>query len=411
MWFAGIDWADQHHDVVVLDGGGRQVASARVAHNVEGLAQLSALLQGLVAPDGQLEHVVCLVETTQGLLITALLEAGLRVYPVNPKSVDGLRPPSGAKTDALDALLLARKGRSDWPNLRMLRPDTPLLQELKTLTRDLTSLLAEQTRLVNQLTACLKAYYPGALTCFDGLTRHVTQVFLARFPTPERAQVAAVEEFTQLLRDAHYPQPQHKAQALWEQFHRPQLQAAPGVARAKQRLMLALLAQLQLVGEQIAAYDQAIGELCTQHADSALFASLPGAGQRLAPRLLAEWGDDRTRYGSAASVQALAGTAPVLLQSGTWRRVRRRTACVNPLRQTLYHLARESVLCDDWAKAYYRRKRQEGKTHAAALRALANHWVRILYAMWRDHTPYDPAIFAAAQHVHADHAPNTAESA
>src|SRR5215831_19211419 len=136
MWFAGIDWADQHHDVVVLDGEGHQIASARVAHSVEGLADLSALLRGLAVPDGQLEDVVCLVETTQGLLITALLEAGLCVYPVNPKSIDGLRPPSGVKTDALDALLLARKGHSDWPDLRVLRPDTPLLQELKTLTRD-----------------------------------------------------------------------------------------------------------------------------------------------------------------------------------------------------------------------------------------------------------------------------------
>jgi transposase len=284
---------------------------------VEGLAQLSALVRGLVTPGGQLEDVVCLVETTQGLLLTALLEAGLRVYPVNPRSVDGLRPPSGVKTDALDALLLARKGRSDWPELRILHSDSPLLQELKIRTRDLTGLLAEQTRLVTELTACLKAYYPSALTCFGGLTRHVTQAFLACFPSPERAQAAAVEEFAQVLRAVHYPQPQHKAPALWEQFHRPHLQAAAGVARAKQRLMLALLAQLQLVGEQIAAYDQAIGELCAQHADSTLFARRPGAGRCLAPRLLAEWGDDRTRYGSAACVQALAGTAPVLLQSGT----------------------------------------------------------------------------------------------
>jgi transposase len=323
-------------------------------------------------------------------------------------------PPSGVKTDALDALLLARTGRSDWPHLRMLRPDTPLRQELTALTRDLTSLLAEQTRLVHRLTACLKAYYPGAVTWFDGLTRHVAQAFLARFPRPHQAQAAAPEEVAQLLRDTQYPQPQPTAPALWEQFHRPQVPAAPGIVRAKQRLMLALLAQLPRVGEQIAADAQASGALCAQQADSALFASRPGAGRRLAPRLLAEWGnagDDRTRSGSAASVQALAGTAPVLLQSGTWRRVRRRTACVNPWRPTLYHLARESVLSADWAKVSYRRKRQEGKSPAAALRALANHWVRILDAMWRDHTPSNPAIFGAAHAAHAAHAPNTAESA
>ena len=93
----------------------------------------------------------------------------------------------------------------------------------------------------------------------------------------------------------------------------------------------------------------------------------------------------------------------MLLQSGTWRRVRRRTACVNPLHQTLYHLARESVLCDDWAKTYYRRKRQEGKPYAAAQQALANQWARIRYAMWIHHTPYDPAIGAAARRAHTSH--------
>jgi transposase len=316
MWFAGIDWADQHHDVVVLDGDGHQVAGARVAHSVEGLAQLSTLLRGVVASDDQLDQVVCLVETTQGLLITALLEAGLSVYPINPKSVDGLRPPSGVKTDTLDALLLARKGRSDWPDLRVLRPDTPLLQELKTLTRDLTSLIATQTRLVNQLIACLKAYFPGALTCFDSLTRHVTQAFLAHFPSPEQAQAASQADFERVLRAARYPRAALKAHALCEQFRSPQLRAAPGVARAKQRLMQALLAQLQLVGEQIAAYDQAIGELCAQHADAALFASLPGAGKRLAPRLLAEWGDDRARYGTRRACRRWRGRRRCCCRAG-----------------------------------------------------------------------------------------------
>src|SRR5262249_52074918 len=138
-------------------------------------------------------QVACVVETNHGLLIAALLEAGLAVYPVHPIAVGHLRPPSGVKTDALDAFLLARKGRSDWPDLRLLQPDAPLVQELKTLTRDLESLLRDQTRLVNQATACLKAYYPAALTCFDGLTRHVTLAFLQAFPTPEQAEHAGVD--------------------------------------------------------------------------------------------------------------------------------------------------------------------------------------------------------------------------
>ena len=111
----------------------------------------------------------CLIETTHGLLITALLDAGLAVYPVNPKTVDRQRKPSGAKTDAIDAYLLAKTGRSDLADLRRLAPDSPVVQELKALTRDQDGLIQSQTRLVNQLTACLKAYYPVALELFTKL--------------------------------------------------------------------------------------------------------------------------------------------------------------------------------------------------------------------------------------------------
>jgi transposase len=164
MWFAGIDWADRHHEVVVLNEQGHKVGALRVDHSVAGLEQLTTFLRSFACAEPErpasrerLGQAACVVETNQGLWIAALLEAGLAVYPVNPTALGPLRPPSGVKTDALDALLLARKGRSDWPDLRLLRPDGPLLQELKTLTRDLEGLLREQTRLVNQMTACLKA--------------------------------------------------------------------------------------------------------------------------------------------------------------------------------------------------------------------------------------------------------------
>jgi transposase len=292
MWFAGIDWADQHHDVVVVGEMGQLAGQLRVAHTLDGIHQLTTYLRSFT---DQPEQLACVVETSHGLLVTALLEAGLLVYPVTPAALRGMRPPSGVKTDALDALLLARKGRSDWPDLRVLRPDGPLLQELKTLTRDLEGLVCEQTRLVNQLSACLKAYYPVALRCFDGLTRGVTLAFLRAFPTPEAARHADLGQLTAVLHSVHYPRAQAKAAQLQQLLQTPQLEATAGIARAKARLLVALVAQLEALVEQIAAYDQAIEQLFAQQADHALFASLPGAGRRLAPRLLAEWGDDRAR--------------------------------------------------------------------------------------------------------------------
>lgn len=402
MWFAGIDWADRHHDVAVVTSTGEVAGRLRVAHSADGLEELRTFLQQRL-PAG--EEVACIVETAHGLLISALLEAGVLVCPVNPTTLRRWRPPSGAKSDAGDALLLARAGRASWPELPVLQPDSPAVQELKLLTRDLEGLIGEQTRLVNQLTACLKTYYPVALDCFDGLTRHAALAFLHAFPTLDQAQAATCEELQTVLVGVRYPRAAEKAAALRHLLLQPQLQASAEVVRAKARLALALVEQLQVVVRQVAAYDQEITRLFGQHPDQAIFASLPGAGKRLAPRLLAEWGEDRGRYAEAASVQALAGTAPVVFQSGAYRGVRRRRACVNAFRQALYHFARESALQEDWAKAYYRRKREQGKTRAMALRALANQWVRILYAMWLHAAPYDPALFAAARRAHAPDVP------
>lgn len=156
--------------------------------------------------------------------------------------------------------------------------------------------------------------------------------------------------------------------------------------------------------QAIAAYDAEISRLFLLHADSAVFASLPRAAKRLAPRLLAEWGDDRGRYADVASIQALAGTAPVPFASGKFVTVHRRLACNKPLRNVLQQFAWQSTQKEAWAAAYYQEKRQAGKSHSMALRALANQWVRIIYALWRKQEAYDPSVFRAAQHAHGHRA-------
>jgi len=337
-----------------------------VPHTPEGLAQLVTFLQGTVAAAPTPQEVACLIETTHGLLITALLDAGLAVYPVNPKTVDRRRKPSGAKTDAIDAYLLAKTGRSDLADLRRLAPASPLVQELQMLTRDQDGLIQGQTRLVNQLTACLKAYYPVALDLFTKLQQPLTLAFLQAYPTLEAAQGATLDELTQLLRQHHHPTPSPTAQALWERLHRPQLKADVITTRSNSRLLLALVSQLAPLLEPIKQYDAEITRLFLTHPDSPIFLSLPRAGTRLAPRLLAGWGDDRERYTSAASVQALAGTSPVAYESGKYAKAHRRYACSKPLRNTLYQFAWQTTFQEPWATAYYQRKRQEGKSHSMA---------------------------------------------
>ncbi len=229
------------------------------------------------------------------------------------------RKPSGAKTDAIDAYLLARKGRSDLDELRRLTPESPLVQELKglTLTRDQDALVHQQTRLVNQLTACLKASYPVALELLSRLQQRTTLAFLQHYPTLEAAQQASVAELTAFLRTLpHFPGPAATAQRLYARLQAPQLHVDPVAVRTKARLLLALLSQLIPLGEQIAAYDAEITRLFAAHPDHVLFASLPGTGTRLAPRLLVGWGDHRARSASAASMHGLGGTAPVTWQRG-----------------------------------------------------------------------------------------------
>ncbi|MDQ6644088.1 MAG: IS110 family transposase [Chloroflexota bacterium] len=400
MWYAGVDWADSHHDIVVITEAGHQVASRRVAHTAEGLADLIAFLQG-IAP---LDQIACIIETNQGLLISTLLEAGCTIYPVNPKTIDRRRNASGAKTDTIDAYLLAKTGRSDLPDLRKLTPDSPLVQELKVLTRDQDSLVQSQTRVVNQLTACLKAYYPVALHLFSKLQQRSTLIFLQTYPTLEAARQASVEEITRVLKEAGHPTASKVAPKIRETLHQPQLHADAITTRTKSRLMLALVVQLLPLIEQIAAYDKEISDLFLTHADNEIFRSLPGAGKRIAPRLLAEWGDDRARYTGSASVQALAGTAPVAFQSGNYAKAHKRYACLKPLRNALYQFAWQSTKQETWALLYYKRKRTEGKSHSMAVRSLANVWVRIIYALWFEHKSYETATFEAAQHHHASRA-------
>src|SRR5437588_5397991 len=190
MWYAGIDWANDHHDALVIDEKGHQVGSLRIDHNPSGLSKLNTFLEQVIGSHPK-DQMACIIETTHGLLIAALLEAGWPVYPVNPRTVDRRRSASGAKTDTIDAYLLAKTGRADWADLRRLSPDSEVVAELKMLTRDQDGLIKTQTRLTNQLTACLKAYYPVALELFSKLPQRTTQICLRPYPTPHEAMRAS----------------------------------------------------------------------------------------------------------------------------------------------------------------------------------------------------------------------------
>jgi transposase len=386
------------HDVEVPYLAGQRVGMRRFAHSHEGLHELQAFLLAIApAP----EELACIVETNHGLLITFLLEAGIPLYPVNPKLANQLRTAAGAQTDRIDAHVLAKLGRLDLADLRRLEPDSATVAELKTLTRDQDAFLQAQTRLEKGLTACLQEDSPAALHLFARVQQRSTLVFLQTSPTPQAAASASLAEITATLRAGKHTNPKEAAPKIVEALQHPQLAASPVIVRAKARLMLSLVKQLLVVLEEIKGYDEAIRTLFLTHADHDLWSSLPRAGKRLAPRLLAEWGEDRSRYPDATSVQALAGTAPVPFESGTFAKAHTRFACLKPLRNALHQFAWHSTRQEAWARDYYQRKRAQGKTHSMAVRCLANVWVRIIYRLWVNKTSSQAATFEAARQAHA----------
>lgn len=156
------------------------------------------------------------------------------------------------------------------------------------------------------------------------------------------------------------------------------------------------------MGDSIATYDRTIADLFPQHPDAPMFMSLPGAGAVFAPRLLAAFGADRARFDSAAKVQNTVGISPVTNASGTMRVVHWQPACSKFLRQSFQEYANESIRHSIWTRAYYQMQRDRGKRHQAAIRALAFKWIRVIFACWQTHQPYDELrCIKALQQRHA----------
>jgi len=397
----GIDWADREHVYCVMDEAGTTLSTGTMEHTAEGLEQFIAAVRARVqGPD----DVLVAIETSHGPLVGALLDQGFTIYAINPKAVERHRERfriSGAKSDVRDAWVLATLLRTDRQLYRPLIPDSEIAQELRTLTRDRADLVRTRTMLSNQLTACLKAYFPEFLTFVAAPDRPVALALLQTFPTRERLRAASQAELETFLRRHHCPHSRERARAIYQGLQAKGFQIAPPIVRAKARLAETLVVQLQTLAAQLEAYDREIQRILKLHPDGELYLSLPGAGDTLAARMVGELGDNRDRYQDPSIAQCAAGTAPVTRQSATSRTVHFRRACIHPLRETLWVFAFCSLRRCAWARAYYEHARKRGKKHAEAVRMLSNVWLRIIIAIRRTARPYDEATFLKARSRHA----------
>ena len=395
--FGGFDWAQGEHQLVVVDRGGKIVLSLEFANDAKGWAEFGKR----IAP---LAPLAVAIETSCGPAVERLLDAGLSVYPINPKAAERYRDrkaPSGVKDDELDAWSMADALRTDGHGWRRLLNQDPLTAELRLLCRDEIKLIGQRTALVNQLRAALGEYYPVALDAFDDWTAEGAWQFVIAFPTPEQLLKAGKRKWEKFLhtRKLYRPETAQRRLELFAgamNFANPN----PAVTRAKSLLAVTTAKQLSLLQSQLNEYRQRIAKLFADHPDHDCFGSLPGAGEKIAPRLLSELGSNRLVFQDAGALANYAGVSPVTRKSGKSCIISLRRACNKTLRATIHLWADLSRRSSVWAEVYYQKKRAEGSSHAAALRCLGNRWIKILWKMWQTGKPYDEALHLKNQTKH-----------
>jgi transposase len=391
--FAGIDWGGEHHQLCVVDGHGKRLLQHRVAHDVAGLAEL----------DGQLrrfgDQLPIAVERSEGLLVEHLQTAGQAVFPVSPRISARARERykvAAVKDDRFDAFVLADTLRHEHAHWRVLPTPSPLLAEIKALTRDRDRLLETQQATEHQLRMILEAYHPAPVRLFSSVDRQITLSFITDYPTPAVASRVKTTRMSGFLTRHHYTG-RVPAQILAERMRANLLSASPGTVAGKSFSAQSFTRLLQLLNTQLADYDDAIAAAVTEHPDAPIFASFPGVGPVLTAVLLAEIGEDRTRFPTAAVLLAESGLAPVTRASGRSRNVRFRYAANSRLREAAVWWAFNSMKESPWAAAAFRQARdQRGQRYHRALRGLSARWMRVLWRCWTDRTTYQPALHGTA---------------
>ncbi len=384
----GVDWGDEFHKVWVSDPQGKKVAEMKVEQTPKGMSEFGRWLR---ERQGEGIELWAGTEKPHGRIVDFLLDHGVVVYPINPKALDRARDRfrmSQSKSDSFDAYVAAEFVRTDHAHLRALQPNSAQAQELKMLSRDHHRLGRHKTRLLNQITITLKEYYPRPLEVFD-LESNIALDFLTQYPTPQALSKLSRRQWNRFAKRQHHLG-EARCKELWEKLSQPQLAIPEHVVRAKAQLLAVLIIQLKSLIEAINSYSEKVQRFFASMPAAKLGKTLPGGKSgTTVPMLWAELGDAKSRWESFRHLQAEAGEVPVTKSSGKSRAVQFRFACNKLLRYASYWLSFNSLNRCEWANQYYRDQRAKGHSHHEALRALGAKWLKIIFVMWRDHTPYN----------------------
>jgi transposase len=394
--FVGIDWADQKHVWSLQAAGSRQRESGELEHTPEAVeAWVGELCRRFTN-----RPMAVAVEQSRGALVFMLAKyEALHLFPVPSTMAANLRAalyPSGAKDDPRDADLVLDLLLLHRDKLRRLSPDTEATRRVQNLVEERRHLVDEKTAQTNRLTSNLKIYFPQMLDWFVRLDSELVCALLERWPTLEELQKVPPSRLRAFFLKHHC-----RDQELIERRMMGLRQAIPAirdqaVIEAKSTAVKVIARVLRNLVQGIRDLDRKIEAAAAAHPDFFIFESLPGAGAVLAPRLLAVFGSQRERYGSAQELQSYSGIAPVIESSGKKKWVHFRWACPKFLRQTFHEWAAHSIGFSAWARTYYQQQRNRGKGHHAAVRALAFKWIRIVFRCWKDSVAYDESKYLAS---------------
>jgi len=392
--FVGDDWAEDHHDVEIQDETGRRLAKARLPEGISGMARLHGLVGRFLPEDGDAAGVKIGIETDRGPWVAALVASGYQVYAINALQSARARQSqgvSGAKSDAGDAHVLADLVRTHSHQLPTVAGDSEHAGAVKVLTRMHQTLIWDRTRQVLRLRSSLREFFPAALEAYEDLAFPDVLELLTKAPEPNSAARLTRAQITAALTRAHRRDREAKTTAIMAALAAEHLTQPPLIAAAYGATVRALAALIRTSNEQITALQGQVEACFGQHPDAEIYLSQPGLGLVLGARVLAEFGDDPTRYDGARARKNYAGTSPITRASGKKKVVLARYVRNNRLADALHQQAFSALSGSPGARTYYDALRDRDISYNAALRQLGNRLVGILHGCIKTHTPYDEA--------------------
>lgn len=412
MLGVGIDWAEEFHDIALGTPENGVIEEFRIPHGPDGVARLIARCLALEPDPAEIRVVL---ETRHGLLVEALLDAGFTVLPVNPDLVARRRGPARKKDDAEDARICCLIALDRHATLKTLIPHGEIAGELRAIARDDERAARDQRRLLNRLRADLLATYPAApAIAGDDLGAPTVLRMLERWPTQADLAAASRDELTAFARASRHGWPDRFADNVAAALTRPALPPRDYLVRAKAATIRLAATQLLALHEARQAWERRMAELLlggprtgrertVKDPDPGkaipggeIYLSFPGLGDRLAARVAGEIGDHIEHHTTPNALQCYAGRAPVTRRCGKSDFVvARRLAHNRYLGDAVHQWAFRGLTQSAWAREFNDATVAAGKGHHAALRALGNRWLEILWHCLTKGVTYDESTHQA----------------